>query len=68
MKAKIKSLRQFLQPKYLLRWRFDFIDGTYKFGGWNNPGKTNAMHAWRVNKTGLIRATIEGKDILTRKT
>ena len=50
-------------PKYLLRWRFDFADKPTRYGIWNNPqGK-----AWAVNKDGLIMASIEGKDIMTRE-
>jgi len=51
------------QPKYLLRWRFDFVDKPTRLGMWNSPTGT----AWNVNKEGIVAASIEGKNILTRE-
>jgi len=52
-----------LELKYLLRWRFDFADGKVKTGSWNGSSIT----AWDINKDGLIRASIEAKDYVTKK-
>lgn len=50
-------------PKYLLRWRFDFAGKPSKIGMWNS----DHSKAWAINKDGLVRAAIEGKDIQTRE-
>jgi len=52
-----------LELKFLLRWRFDFVDGKVKTGCWNG----DAITAWNINKDGLIRASIEAKDYVTKK-
>lgn len=49
---------------YLLRWRFDFVGRASVFGMWNSPVNT----AWNQNREGLTRASIEGKDVLTKQT
>ena len=56
--------------KFDLRWRFEFNNGRApKYGMWSNPGPTEdlATKAWCVNKEGLARAIIEGKNIVTRE-
>ncbi len=58
------------QPKdslYLLRWRFDFADRPSKMGMWSQSGTRDEDKASFVNTTGLVRASIEGKDIATRE-
>lgn len=57
------------KPKWLMRWRFDFANKPSKFGMWNSPGprQHGAHAAWSTNKEGLVRASIEGKDIYTRE-
>ncbi len=52
--------------KYLLRWRYDYPNKII-CGMWSNPGEHPSNKAWCQNKEGLIRASIEGKDILTKK-
>ena len=52
---------------YLLRWRFDYANGSYKYGMWNQPGNHPANLASHQSKDGLIRAAIEGKHYVTRK-
>ena len=50
---------------FLLRWRYDFSDGKVIAGMWSNPGKNQANQAWFHNKEGMIRASIEAKDLAT---
>lgn len=57
----------YIERKYLVRWRFDFAKKPEKFGMWCNPGENPKDQAWCVNKNGLIRASIEGKDFQTRE-
>lgn len=57
------------QPKealYLLRWRFDFADRPSRMGMWSQSGTRDEDKASFVNTTGLVRASIEGKDVVTR--
>lgn len=61
-----------MEPKtnrrYLLRWRFDFGNGRpEKYGQWSRPATRNEDMAAFVNKDGIVRAAIEGKDIETRE-
>jgi len=51
------------QPLYRLRWRFDFADKPSKIGVWNGASNLQSDSAMMVNKTGLIRACIEGEKI-----
>lgn len=53
---------------YRLRWRFDFAGKPSKFGVWNLATENPANKACFVDKTGLVRASIEGEDIETFKT
>ncbi|CAB4170002.1 hypothetical protein UFOVP901_26 [uncultured Caudovirales phage] len=58
------------QPKdslYLLRWRFDFADRPSRIGMWSQSGTRDEDKASFVNTTGLVRASIEGKDVVTRE-
>lgn len=55
-----------LPRKYLLRWRYDYPNGS-KMGMWSNPGDRKANQAWCQNKEGLVRASIEGKDLVTKE-
>lgn len=50
---------------WLLRWRFDLPKST-KCGLWCSSGNTNEDKACFVNKEGLIRASIEGKNVKNR--
>jgi len=53
--------------KYLLRWRFDFANNKpTKYGQWSRPATIQSDMAAMVNKEGLIRASIEGKDRTTK--
>lgn len=55
--------------KCILRWRFDYSDSKpSKFGYWMNSGDDDHGKASLQDKTNLLRACIEGKDIKTRKT
>lgn len=49
------------QPFYRLRWRFDFDGKPTKFGGWNAARQNPHEMAAFVDKTGLVRASIEGE-------
>lgn len=51
--------------QFRLRWRFDFADGRVKRGVWNGASPRNEDGAWAVNKTGLLKALVEGEDINT---
>jgi hypothetical protein len=54
-------------PLYLLRWRFDFSDDRpAKYGMWSLPATREEDMASRVNTTGLVRASIEGKEVSSR--
>lgn len=48
---------------YLLRWRFDYADRASVFGMWNSPH----ISAWDKNREGVVRASIEAKDVATRE-
>jgi hypothetical protein len=50
-----------------LRWRFDFFGRPSKYGQWNRPGTTPETQAWCQNKEGLVRASIEGKNMVTKE-
>lgn len=52
---------------YRVRWRFDFHSKPSKWGQWSNPGDIEKEGAWRVNKDGLSRASIEQECIQTFK-
>jgi hypothetical protein len=52
--------------KYLLRWRYDYPEGS-AYGMWSNPGTHKSNQAWCQNKEGLVRASVEGKDLVTKK-
>lgn len=51
--------------QFRLRWRFDFADGRCKRGVWNGASPRHEDGAWAVNKTGLLKALVEGEDIAT---
>lgn len=53
--------------KYLLRWRYDFIAYNSKYGQWDREASIMTDMAAFNQKPGLIRASIEGKDIRTRE-
>jgi hypothetical protein len=53
---------------YLIRWRFDFSDGrSSRMGMWSNPSTKREDMAAYVNKTNLLRASIEAKNFVTRE-
>lgn len=55
-----------MENKYKLRWRFDFADkAAYKAGQWSQPATQTGDMASVINKTGLVRAAIEGKCLQT---
>lgn len=55
-----------LPTHYLrLRWQFDFAGKDSKKGSWDGSSPRAADSATRVNKTGLVRACIEGESKLT---
>lgn len=49
---------------FLLRWRYDFVGKSAVFGMWNS----SHISAWDRNGPGLVRASIEVKDLATSKT
>lgn len=51
---------------YLLRWRFDYLSRPAVFGMWSNPGNIQQSGAWRQNREGVLRASVEAKDYFTR--
>lgn len=55
-----------IRGRQRLRWRFDFPDRPTRYGIWNNSGGSQAesagTSAWCINKTGLVRASIEAED------
>jgi hypothetical protein len=53
--------------KWLLRWRYDFISHPVKYGQWDRSATLMTDMACYNLKEGLIRASIEAKDILTRE-
>lgn len=60
-----QQIRNADDTKYMVRWRFDFADKPTKVGFWGRAGdqKTGEGLAAFVNKEGLVRASIEGKDM-----
>ena len=52
---------------YLLRWRFDFADKPVRYGMWSQAGTRDEDKASFVNTAGLVRASIEGKNVSTRE-
>lgn len=54
------------EPRYKLRWRFDFVNKPTKKGVFNANAPAHE-EAWQVNKEGLARACIEGEDIYTHE-
>ena len=52
----------FVPIDFLLRWRFEFADGSAKYGMWNNPGTREDLttKAYAVNLDKAVRAQIEG--------
>jgi len=52
---------------WMVRWRFDFAAKPTKYGLWGRPGETKEVQAWCNNGEGLLRASIEGKQIVTRE-
>jgi len=52
-------------PLYRLRWRFDFVNKKSKYGGWNSMSTQPVDMAAFVDKTGLLRASIETESIST---
>ena len=51
------------KPKYRLRWRFDFANGTKKIGPWNGNSPHHRDMAFSIKKDGLVRAFIEGEKV-----
>ena len=54
--------------KTLVTWRFDFgNDKPMKMGMWSMPATRQSDMAAYVNKEGLVRASIQAKDFISRK-
>lgn len=54
--------------KYSLRFAFDYHDGRKAWRSqWNKTGPNATDSAWAQTKTNLRRASIEGKNLLTRE-
>jgi hypothetical protein len=53
--------------KYMLRWRYDFLSNPTKYGQWDREANLMSDMACFNLKEGLVRASIEGKDIETRE-
>lgn len=52
---------------YLLRWRFDYLDRPSKMGQWSRPATLETDMAFFQNKEGVIRCSVEGKDVVSRE-
>ena len=52
---------------YLLRWRFDYLDRPTKYGQWSRPATLVSDMAYAQHKEGIVRASVEGKDVETRE-
>ena len=65
----MENAAESLKPRqHLLRWRFDYSGNRpAKYGIWSRPGETPEVQAWCQNKEGLVRASVEAKDIFTRE-
>jgi len=53
--------------KYLMRWRFDYLDKPSKVGMWSQSSKNPVDQAWNKN-VNPSRVKVEVKDIETRET
>ena len=53
--------RTFVPIDFLLRWRFEYADGSARFGMWNNPGTKDDLtsKAYSQDLTGAVKAQIE---------
>lgn len=55
-----------LEWKYLLRWRFDYINKPSKAGLWMQHGPNPSDQAWCQSREGLLYARVEGKHLQDR--
>lgn len=55
-----------IQNKYVLRWRFDYVNKPSKFGLWSQHGPNASDRASAQSLEGLIYARVEGKEHTTR--
>lgn len=53
--------------RIFFRWAFEFIDKSTRRGVWNNQSNNLCDLASSVNKTGMVRALIEGKHFRTKE-
>jgi hypothetical protein len=53
--------------QYKLRWRFDYLSRPSKAGMWALTTNNPVDCAWSQPKDGLVRASIEGKNIKTKE-
>lgn len=60
-----QQVKPVIARQFRLRWRFDFADGRVVRGVWNGASPRHEDGAWAVNKTGLLKALVEGEDIAT---
>lgn len=53
--------KPFINIDFLLRWRFEYADGSARYGMWNNPGPREdaTSKAYSQDLTGALRAQIE---------
>jgi len=51
------------QPFWRLRWRFDFVDRPTRRGVWNDGSGLLQDKAAYVDKSGLLRAYVEGEKV-----
>ena len=53
--------KKFVPIDFLLRWRFEYADGSAKYGIWNNPGTRDDLtsKAYAQDLTNAIKAQIE---------
>lgn len=52
---------------YLLRWHFDYVGNLPKYGQWSRAASRQEDMAYCQNKEGLVRASVEGKNVVTRE-
>lgn len=55
------------QPRFDIRWRFDFANKPMRAGMWSQSSKNPADMAAFVNKDGLVLASIEARNFYTQE-
>jgi len=56
-----------IKKKYLLRCCFDYVSRPTWKSQWNNTDGGECNKAWFNNKSGVVNAYVEGKDVITKE-